>query len=387
MYDPLSISNTINFFRRTLNMDTNLSDSSQTWMVKECSNGVALVGGFLFIFALAGFLIDILPIFKRFKEARAVSEQYENLKKVQYSGKDISLVTREEFIKEAKPRKKRMFDKAIFWATVVITAIIACLDYIPLARLTMDWFPDAANNVFTFYFPARMMNAVMLWALFNGAIGLVLIFAVKGIENLYYKLSKQDEYISWYRFKMLKINWKDLLLSIGFAVILFFVFYGVIEIMYLSFHQDLRFMLISAAPLNPRMLVTWLIYLAPFFVFYISNSIRVNLSMATEGWSEWKVMLLGAISNSIGLVFILVVNYFVYFKTGTVYYGYYSPTDTSEMWLFVNMVFGLIPMMFVLPIVNRYLFKKSGNVYFGAILTCMIFIMMSISASVSYIPM
>ena len=387
MYDLLSISNTINFFRRTLNMDTSLSDSSQTWMVKECSNGVALVGGFLFIFALAGFLIDVLPIFKRFKEAREVSEQYENLKKVQYSGKDISLVTREDYIKEAKPRKKRMFDKAIFWATVVVTAIIACLDYIPLARLTMDWFPDAASNTFTFYFPARMMNAVMLWALFNGAIGLILIFAVKGIENLYYKLSKQEEYISWYRFKMLKINWKDLLLSIGFAVVLFFLFYGVIEVMYLTFHQDLRFMLISAAPLNPRMLVTWLIYLAPFFVFYISNSIRVNLSMATEGWSEWKVMLLGAISNSIGLVFILVVNYFVYFKTGTVFYGYYSPTDTSEMWLFINMVFGLIPMMFVLPIINRYLFKKSGNVYFGAILTCMIFIMMSISASVSYIPM
>ncbi len=387
MYDPLSISNTINFFRRTLNMKTDLSDSSQRWMVKEASNGVALVGGFLFIFALAGFLIDVCPLFKRFKLARERSEQYENLKKVQYSGADAKLVSREEFIKEAKPRKKRMFDKAIFWATVVITAIIACLDYIPLARLTMDWFPDAASNTFTFFFPARMMNAVMLWALFNGAIGLIIIFAVKGIENLYYKLTKQDEYIAWYRFSMLKINWKDLLLSIGFAIVLFSLFFGIVELMYLAFHQDFRFTLISASPINRRMFVTWLIYLAPFFVFYISNSIRVNLSMATEGWSEWKVNLLGGISNSIGLVFILVVNYYVYFKTGTVYYGYYSPTDTSEMWLFVNMVFGLIPMMFVLPILNRYLFKKSGNVYFGALLTCMIFIMMSIGASVSYIPM
>lgn len=387
MYDPLSISNTINFFRRTLNMKTDLSDSSQSWMVKEGFNGVALVGSFLFIFALAGFLIDICPLFNRFKLARERSEQYENLKKVQYSGADVNLVTREEFLNEAKPRKKRMFDKAIFWATVVITAIIACLDYIPLARLTMDWFPDAASNTFTFYFPARMMNAVMLWALFNGTIGLILIFAVKGVENLYYKLTKQDEYIAWYRFSMLKINWKDLLLSIGFAIVLFCLFFGMVELMYLAFHQDFRFTLISAAPINGRMFVTWLIYLAPFFVFYISNSIRVNLSMATEGWSEWKVMLLGAISNSVGLVFILIINYFVYFKTGTVYYGYYSPTDTSEMWLFINMVFALIPMMFILPILNRYLFKKSGNVYFGALLTCMIFIMMSLAASVSYIPM
>ena len=109
--------------------------------------------------------------------------------------------------------------------------------------------------------------------------------------------------------------------------------------------------------------------------------------MADEGWSEWKVMLLSGFANSIGLVFILVINYYVYFKTGTVFYGYYSPTDTSEMWLYVNMVFGLIPMMFLLPILNRFCFKKTGNVCFGAMLNCMIFIMMSLSASVSYIPL
>lgn len=387
MYDPLSIGNTINFFRRTLNMDTSLNDSYQTRMVKEGFNGLALVGGFLFIFAIAGFLIDVLPFFKGFRLARENANQYENLKKVQYSNGDISLVTREDLVKEAHPRKKRMFDKAIFWATLVLTAIIACLDFIPLARLTMDWFPDAASNTYTFYFPARMMNAVMLRALFNGLSGLILVFGVKAIENLYYKLTNQNEYISWYRFTSMKINWKDLLISIGFAIVLFFGFYGLVHLMYAIFHQDFRFMLISAAPLNARMIVTWLIYLTPFFIFYISNSIRVNLSIATEGWKEWKVMLVGGLANSVGLIFILIINYFVYFVDGTVFYGYYSPTDTSEMWLFINMIFGLIPMMFVLPIINRYLFKKSGNVYFGAILTCMIFIMMSISASVSYIPM
>mgnify|MGYP002521251137 FL=1 len=387
MYDPLSISNTINFFRRSLSLDTNINDNSQTWMVKEIFNGISLVGGFLFIFALAGFLFDVLPLFSRMRKSREDHAQYEILKKAQYSGKDISLVTKDEYKLDDHPRKKRMIDKVLFWGTVVITAIIACLDYIPLARLSMDWFSDAASNTYTYFFPARMMNAVMLWALFNGIIGLILIFGIKVIENLYYKLTNQKEYISWYRFKALKINYKDLLLSLGLAAILFFIFYGLIEILYLIFHQDMRFMLISAAPLNGRMIVTWLIYLVPFFIFYISNSIRVNLSMATEGWSEWKVMLLGAIGNSAGLVFIIIINYFVYFKTGTVYYGYYSATDTSEMWLFINMVFGLIPMMFILPIINRYLYKKSGNVYFGSTLTCMIFIMMSISASVSYIPL
>jgi hypothetical protein len=70
-----------------------------------------------------------------------------------------------------------------------------------------------------------------------------------------------------------------------------------------------------------------------------------------------------------------------------VFYGYYSPTDLAEMWLYVNMIFGLIPMMAILPIFNRIVYKKTGNVYVGALLWCIIFIMMSLSASISFIPM
>lgn len=379
MYDALSISNTINFFRRTLNLKTNLSDNSHTWMFKEGSNGIALVGAFIFIISLMSLVIDVVPLFKSFKVSREVSKNYEVEQKVKYG----TLPTNDS----SKLSKKRFIDKVIFWSVTALSAIIACLDYIPLARLSMDLFPDAAVNNYTFFFPARMMNAVMLWAVVNGLIGFILVFGVKAIENLVYKLTNHPEYISWYRFKQMKINWKDLLLTLGLVIGLFLIFYGMDQLMYIVFHQDFRFMLISASPLQPRFIVTWLIYLIPFFIFYLSNSVRVNLSVATEGWSETKTYIASAIFNSIGLAFIIVINYVCYFKTGTVFYGYYSPKDTSEMWLYINMVFGIIPMMFVLPIINRFAYKKSGNVYLGALLTVMIFIMMSLSASVSYIPM
>ena len=51
------------------------------------------------------------------------------------------------------------------------------------------------------------------------------------------------------------------------------------------------------------------------------------------------------------------------------------------------MVFALVVMMFILPIFNRIFYKKTGNVWSGAITWCLIFVMMTISASVSYIPM
>ena len=144
-------------------------------------------------------------------------------------------------------------------------------------------------------------------------------------------------------------------------------------------------MLVSASPLNARMTVTALEYIPIIFVFYISNSIRVNCSIGKEGWSDWKVILVGALANSIGLAFILLINYFCYFTTGSPFYGYYG--NGTEVWLYVNMVFALVVMMFILPIFNRLFYKITGNVWTGAIACCAIFIMMTISASVSYIPM
>ena len=296
----------------------------------------------------------------------------------------------DENVKTMVPKAGSFASKAVFWGSMLLTAIIACLDFIPLARLSMDLFPDAASNIYTFYFPARMMNAVMLWAVVNGLIGLVIFFGTTLIENLIEliasKVQHREAHYDFSKFKVMKINWLDLLKSLGFAIVMFFLFYGLVALNYAIFHQDFRFMLISAAPLQPRYIVTWLIYLPLFFIFYLSNSVRVNGSIAREGLKEWQVYLVSAIANSIGLVFMLVVNYSKFFIEGEVFYGYLG-NPAGEVWLYINMVFALIPLMAILPILNRYIFKKSRNVYLGALLICMLFIMMSLSASVAYIPM
>ena len=386
MYDGASISNTINFFRQTLKLDTNLEDNTQVWFVKETANGLSLVSAFMLVLALVCLIVKYVPFMKSLSVAG--NERLDNERQIaeSYSTDPYVIATTDT------PRKVMSFGKRLlFWLPMILTAIIACLDYIPLARLSMDLFPDAAGNVYTYFFPARMMNAVFLWAVVNGAVGLVVWVLTTVFENLYYiiysKITKTECKADWSKFKGLKVKPLDLLKSLGLAVMLFLVFYGVLQIVYMITHQDFRFMLISASPLQARFIVTWLIYLAGFYVFYLSNSIRVNLGIAREGFKEWQVMLVGGLANSLGLVFILIINYFPYFTTGTVFYGFYTATDLSEMWLYINMIFGLIPMMFILPIFNRIVYKKTGNVYAGALLWCMIFIMMSLSASISFIPM
>ena len=407
MYDRVSIANTVDFFNKTLDIGSDVSGMSQIWFGKEFSNGIALAAAFTFIIALCAVLMNI-PFFATLKnggkvKAAETSADGENATgeaavAAAETAEPMQTVAAAKPVVAAEQRHKTVAHKIIFWSCIILTSIIACLDYIPLANLSIEIFPTSnLASVFTFVFPARMVNAILLWAVINGLIGLAIFFGTTALENLYeyavYKVKGIQPHYDWDKFSDIKIRGngrknvvfnvlKSLLLGFG----LFGVFYFLVQLSYWIFHQDFRFMLISAAPLNARMFVTALEYIPFIFIFYISNSIRVNCSIGREGWKEWKVLLVGGLANSLGLAFILLINYVCYFTTGIPYYGNWG-SGNNEVWLFVNMVFGLVVMMFILPIFNRLFYKITGNVWVGAIACCSIFIMMTISASVSYIPM
>ncbi len=383
MYDQISISNTLNFFVKALNVETELDGMNQVWFGKEFFNGLALAAGFTFVISLISFLVKV-PFFKTIKH-----------KKEAETG-ELSYREKEKEIKPVKTLRTRI----TFWVSMIITAIIACLDYIPLANLSVSWtelFPVGNSaSVYTTQFPARMINAVLLWAVINGIIGLIIYFGTMLIDNLIElikaKKEKREPIYDWSKIEPLKVHGTSkgavagnvgkivLLIAIGY-----FAFYGLVHANYALFHQDFRFLMISASPLNARMLATSWEYIPLIAIFYLSNAIRVNGSIAKEGWKEWKVIIVSALANSLGLAFILLINYFCYFTTGTPFYGYAS--GGTEVWLYVNMVFALVTMMFILPIFNRIFYKKTGSVYVGALICAAIFITMTITASVSYIPM
>ena len=101
--------------------------------------------------------------------------------------------------------------------------------------------------------------------------------------------------------------------------------------------------------------------------------------MRTERDPEWKSMLLGGVANSLGLVLIVIVQYTTFAYTGNVYW--------TDCWLYVNLLFAVVPMMFVLPYFNRYFFRVTGRIYLGPMITCLIFIMILISNTVFYLPL
>jgi len=127
------------------------------------------------------------------------------------------------------------------------------------------------------------------------------------------------------------------------------------------------------------LLVLLPLYAPVFFIFFLSNSLRVNGAMRFAGQSERSSLLLAGLGNSLGLLLIVIVQYAVFAATGTVYW--------TDGWLYINLLFAVVPMMAVLPYFNRFFFRMTGRIYLGPMVTCLIFIMILLSNTVCYLPL
>ena len=261
--------------------------------------------------------------------------------------------------------------KIIFWSIFFISALIACVTFIPMVEVAKVLFEDAANRKLTWFFPQRMNNPVMLWAAFNGALGIIIFY-------LSYKLFGKKNGVSSESWG-LKINKNDFFKTIILALVIFSTFYIFLYINYYLFHVDYRFWFMGVRIFQPEMLIVLMMYFPLFFIFFFSNSLRVNGAMRFKDQPEWLSMLIAGFANSLGLMLIIIIQYFAFFKTGTVFW--------TTNWLSVNLLFGIVPMMFILPYFNRTFFNMTGRIYLGPLITCLIFIMILSTNTVVYLPL
>ncbi len=261
--------------------------------------------------------------------------------------------------------------RVLFWGTFTVGALIACFSYIPMAELSQKLFVAASTRQLTWFFPQRMNNAVMLWAVLNGTVGFLMFW-------LSYRYFGSRHGVSP---EMWGLNTTPALLArtLLLASTLFVAYFLFLFAVYYFFHVDYRFLFMGVRVFQPALLLLLFMYVPFFFIFFLSNSLRVNGAMRFEGQPEWRSMLLGGLANSLGLLLIVIVQYTTFAATGTVYW--------TDGWLYVNLLFAVVPMMFVLPYFNRYFFRMTGAIYLGPMITCLIFVMILITNTVIYLPL
>jgi hypothetical protein len=338
-YSPADVANQVAFFQKVFGLESTLPAANQVWYWKEILSLCALISAFVAIVPLARLILVHVAYFH-------------------------------PLIREvpAAPPAPTGRARVIFWTLFLAGAIIACFTYIPLAVLSQKLFAEAAGREPTWFFPQRMNNAVVLWALGNGLVGFALFFLGRKLNGSTAPTGPSVAATS------VRELWRTALL----AAVLWSAFYLLLFVVYALFHVDYRFLFMGVRVFQPELL--WLVpmYAPMFFVFFLSNSLRVNAAMRFAGHPEWRSLLLAGLGNSLGLLFIIVVQYGTFAATGTVRW--------TENWLYVNLLFAVVPMMFVLPYFNRFLFRLTGRIYLGPMTTCLIFITILLSNTVCYLP-
>lgn len=339
-YNNIATANQIEYFEEVFNLNSSMSSSNQIWQWKELMTLISMITAMVMLIPLSRFLLS-LKIFK-------------------------SLVKK---IPDALPKQTRN-SKVVFWLIFFLGASIACFSYIPMVDAAKSIFQAAASREMTWFYPQRMNNSVMLWASFNGLVGLLLF-------TLSYQLFGKKHGVSSSSWG-LEANTNYIIKTLALSILVFSIYYIFLFLIYSIFHVDYRFWFMGVRIFQPEMLLVLAMYAPLFFIFFFSNSLRVNGAMRIEGQQEWKSMLIAGIANSLGLFLIIFIQYVTFARTGTVFW--------TTNWLSVNLLFAIVPMMFILPYFNRYFFYMTGRVYLGPMVTTLVFIMILSTNTVVYLP-
>ncbi len=340
-YSVEAIAHQIEFFEKVFGTTSGLSSRDQVWYWKELLGLVALVAALVALVPLARILLRT-PFFR-------------------------PLVRPLPSPMPQPDRRARLLSLGLS----ALGALVACVTYIPMTELAGRLFVAASNREPTWFFPQRMNNPVLLWAVLNGLAGFLLFYL--GYRLYGKRLGVRPE--MW----GVRVSGAELVRTCALALVLFTSYYGLLFTVYYFLHVDYRFLFMGVRVFEPAFLALLGMY-APFFlVFFLSNSVRVNGAMRPAGQAEWKSMLGAGIANSAGLLLIVAVQYVTFAVTGTVRW--------TDGWLYINLLFAVVPMMFVLPYFNRYFFRLTGRPFLGAITTCLVFVMILLTNTVCYLPL
>ncbi len=339
-YNNIATANQLIYFDKVFNSDVKLDPYDQIWQWKELFTLLSMITSLIMLIPLTRFLLKLNFFSELVKE-----------------------------VPKPLPVQNRK-GKVVFWSIFIIGATVACLTFIPMVDIAKIIFQKASNRELTWFFPQRMNNSVMLWATFNGVFGSILFF---GSYYLFGRKAgiKKD---SW----GIKITNIEIVKTFLLGLLVFLIYYGTLNVIHFIFHVDYRFWFMGVRIFQPQMVLVLAMYFPFFFVFFLSNSLRVNGAMRFENQPEWISRLVAGLANSSGLIMIIVIQYFVFLYTGSVFW--------TTNWLSVNLLFGIVPMMFFLPYFNRVFFEMTGRIYLGPVITCLIFIMILSTNTVVYLP-
>ena len=329
-FSPACTADIIEFFDTCWDLNTELSYTNQTFMIKEIFNLVAMIGLFMLLVPAA----DMLMSCPYFASLRGVE------------GPKLPACV--------GPVKRK------FWIGWILGGIVSFIGaYIAIKVAVVRGGVLEPQTIAA----APTMGYVTVWTAIS-AVWLIVWFWVNykkdknaGIRN--------DEMIGW------KISGKNLWKSILLSACIIGLVYVIVWFCKWLFNTDFRFWTPAIKTFTPIKLLYTLIYLPAFFVFYLANSLMVNGASRFEGMKEWKNLLILAIGNILGCVALWAIQYGSLFITGTVMWG--------VEWIGVLVIAFCVWQLFLAPFLLRAFYKITGKNWVGPIVVSVLYVLMSIA--------
>ena len=122
------------------------------------------------------------------------------------------------------------------------------------------------------------------------------------------------------------------------------------------FGTDFRIWVIAVKTFDLLKLKYAFVYFPGFAIFYLVNALTSNYCNNVSGWKEWQKLLVSCVSNVLGMIVLIVIQYSALMKDGTI---------TFNAMRIVN----LFPLLVLIPaatVISRPCFKRTKNIYTGA---------------------
>jgi len=327
-----TVEHQIEFWDQAFGAPTTIPAGSQIWQVKEIFTTIGLIGFGIFLLAFARYLLTT----RAFAPLAASAAEI------------------------AAPRGRA--GHAWFWGGLALSALFSGFSYVWLSQ--QAWMGGIAFNVVPSIFTQGAVFFIAAWAAINGLFALIvmtlsyLLFGRKNGADL--------------RASGVFPGWRTLLRSLGLAVVVVAVTYGIVFVLDYFFKTDFRFWVIAVKAFTPDKLWIGLLYVPFFLVYFVANSVAINSfnRLAVRG-KEWINTAILAIVNSLAPIILVVAQYTTFANTGELIPGF---GGIFSIWLFP-----VIVILMVTAVISRKIYRVTNNPYIGGFISALVVTLISVT--------
>ena len=341
-----------------------ISESNQTWWVKEMFSLIGLIAFFALIFPMVSLLLRV-PFFRTLKGKQVATE-------------DGTLVWVDNALPEAKPLKG-IQKNLTYWLGAIGIALFSGFSINSVCTEYGDkWFPN------TQLYPQDTTNWVAMWAvcvaLFSVAVILFFWFVNGAINKIRYKEQGSSYTENPFASARLQSGFGGLVKTFVLALTVVGLLLALLFLNWAIWKVDFRIWTFAVKVFDLGVLLPTIVRYSVFFgIFFIVSAI-FNENYRVKNLPEWASILINVFFNIFGVLLVVAIQYGTFTTTGEMW--------QPEMNLGYIVLFPMIPILAIATVISRRMTAKTGNIWLGAFINTILFTLITCSntaASFAYI--